>query len=77
MLHSTTLFTDEARSAVLKSGPVRCAAVDEKLEYLITTGEDKILKLWEVDGLKLLSERYVCNSRVIMFFFAQRVMDWQ
>ena len=68
MLHSSTLFTDEARGAVLKSGPVRCAAVDEKSKYLITTGEDKILKLWEVDGLKLLSERYVCNSRVIFFF---------
>lgn len=57
VLHSTTLFTDEARNAVLKSGPVRCAAVDKPSKYLITTGEDKILKLWEVDGLKLLSER--------------------
>jgi tRNA (guanine-N(7)-)-methyltransferase subunit TRM82 len=58
VLHSTALFADEARSAVLKSGPIRCAAVDKNLEYLVTTGEDKILKLWEVDGLKLLSERY-------------------
>jgi len=58
VLHSTTLFIDEARSAVLKSGPIRCAAVEKELKYLITTGEDKTLKLWEVDGLKLLSERY-------------------
>lgn len=69
VLQSTALFTDEARSAVFRSGPVRCAAVDKELKYLITTGEDKILKLWEVDGLKLLSERYAIH---VFFFFSTR-----
>jgi hypothetical protein len=33
--------------------------VDREFKYLITSGEDKMLKVWELDGLKLLSERYV------------------
>ena len=44
---------------MIKSGHVRCAAVDKEFRYLITAGEDKMLKVWELDGLKLLSERYV------------------
>ena len=42
---------------MLKSGPVRCAAVDEVHEHLVTVGEDKRMKVWVIDGLKLLSER--------------------
>ncbi|TFK39886.1 WD40-repeat-containing domain protein [Crucibulum laeve] len=57
ILHSTVNFEDEKRGAVIESGPVRCAAVDKSNKYLITTAEDKMLKLWEIGGLKLLSER--------------------
>jgi tRNA (guanine-N(7)-)-methyltransferase subunit TRM82 len=32
--------------------------VDREFRYLITSGEDKMLKIWDLDGLKLLSERY-------------------
>ena len=42
----------------MKSGPIRCAAVDEAFVHLATTGDDKKLKVWAVDGLRLLSERY-------------------
>lgn len=57
VLSSSANFSDEHKERVLKSGPIRCAAVDRELKYLITSGEDKILKLWEIDGLKLLNER--------------------
>jgi tRNA (guanine-N(7)-)-methyltransferase subunit TRM82 len=60
LLHSTALIDEEeTRKALIKSGHVRCAAVDREFRYLITSGEDKILKVWELEGLKLLSERYV------------------
>ena len=38
---------------------MRCADVDATFKYVVTSGEDKQLKVWEVEGLKLLSERYV------------------
>lgn len=56
---STADFGEQDREALLKSGPVRCAAIDNSGRHLATSGEDKILKIWEVDGLKLLNERYV------------------
>lgn len=62
LLHSTTLSDEERKKSLIKSGHVRCAAVDRQFKYLITSGEDKILKVWELDGLKLLSERYVLRA---------------
>ena len=60
LLYSTALIDEEEqRKSLIKSGHVRCAAVDREFRYLITSGEDKMLKVWELDGLKLLSERYV------------------
>ena len=53
---------------MIKSGHVRCAAVDKEFRYLITAGEDKMLKVWELDGLKLLSERYVFFGRKEMVY---------
>jgi hypothetical protein len=38
---------------------VRCAAVDASNEYFAACGDDKKLKIWKVDGLKLLNERRV------------------
>ena len=47
-----------------KSGPIRCAAVDSTFTHVITTGDDKKLKVWQVaDEFKLLSERYAHASR--------------
>lgn len=59
VLSSSANFPEEEKERVLKSGPIRCVAVDRELKYLVTSGEDKILKLWEIDGLKLLNERFV------------------
>lgn len=58
-MHSTVRLEESAKEAVLKSGAVRCAAVDFEFKHVVTSGEDKQLKVWEVDGLKLLSERCV------------------
>ncbi|KAH8103828.1 WD40-repeat-containing domain protein [Cristinia sonorae] len=41
-----------------KGGPIRCSAVDTKWKWLVTAGEDKKLKVWDLtDRLKKLSER--------------------
>lgn len=59
LLQSTTRFEGTQKDAVIKSGPVRCSAVDRDFSRLVTTGDDKKLKVWEVETFKLLSERYV------------------
>ncbi|KAF9461233.1 WD40-repeat-containing domain protein [Collybia nuda] len=60
VIHTSTgdvVSTTAGRDDMLKAGPVRCAAVDKSGRYLATSGEDKQLKIWEIEGLKLLSER--------------------
>jgi WD40 repeat protein len=57
VLHSSHKFSESDVALLLKSGPIRCAAVSQDFRYLLTSGDDKLLKLWAVDGLKLLSER--------------------
>lgn len=59
MLYSTTRLEDAEKDKLLKSGPVRCAAVDAAFVHVVTSGEDKHLKVWEVESLKLVSERCV------------------
>lgn len=56
---STTNFDEKTVIDLLKSGPIRFSAVDTKFEHLVTVGEDKKLKVWELDGLKLRSQRFV------------------
>ncbi|KAI0352084.1 WD40 repeat-like protein [Trametes cingulata] len=57
-IFTTTALDDEAREKLNKTGPIRCAAVDTTFTHVITTGDDKKLKVWQVkDALKLLSER--------------------
>lgn len=57
VIHSTANFDEEQKAALLKSGPIRVAAIDEAFTHLVTVGDDKRLKLWRIDGLKVLSER--------------------
>ncbi|KAI9453036.1 WD40 repeat-like protein [Lactarius psammicola] len=57
LLHSTVSFEESNLDGVLKSGPVRCAAVDSRYSHLATAGDDKLLKIWAIDTLQLLSER--------------------
>lgn len=56
---STTNLDEKTATELLKSGPVRFSAVDTEFEYLVTVGEDKKLKVWELDGPKLRSQRFV------------------
>jgi hypothetical protein len=51
-------FGGEVKDGILKPGHVRCAAVDKSNVYLATSGDDKLLKVWKIDGLQLLSSRY-------------------
>ena len=62
LLHSTASFEEPRLDEVLKAGPVRCAAVDSRYTHLATTGDDKLLKVWTIDTLQLLNERYATFS---------------
>ncbi|CCM04168.1 uncharacterized protein FIBRA_06330 [Fibroporia radiculosa] len=57
LIYSTVNLGEAEKASLLKSGPIRCAAVDEAYTHVATAGEDKKLKVWQTDGLKLLSER--------------------
>lgn len=46
----------------MKSGPIRCVDTDTAHQHIATAGDDKILKVWGVGGLKLLSQRYVSKQ---------------
>lgn len=41
-----------------KSGPIRCSAVDDKWRWVVAAGDDKKLRVWDInDALKMVSER--------------------
>lgn len=55
---STANFDEQNVADLLKSGPIHFSAVDTEFEHLVTVGEDKKLKVWELDGPKLRSQRF-------------------
>ncbi|KAI0832075.1 WD40-repeat-containing domain protein [Trametes gibbosa] len=58
IIHSTTKLSDQAQEGLEKSGAIRCAAVDPQFAHIITTADDKRLKVWQVGkDFTLLSER--------------------
>jgi hypothetical protein len=57
ILHSTANFDGELKDGILKAGHVRCAAADTPDVHLATSGDDKVLKVWKINGLELLSSR--------------------
>jgi hypothetical protein len=59
---STANFDEEHAAELLKSGPIRFSAVDAGFEHFVTVGEDKKLKVWELDGPKLRSQRSAVAS---------------
>jgi tRNA (guanine-N(7)-)-methyltransferase subunit TRM82 len=59
---STTNFDEQNAADLLKSGPIRFSAVDAEFEHFVTVGEDKKLKVWELDGPKLRSQRFAIAS---------------
>ena len=62
---STTNFDEKTVIDLLKSGPIRFSAVDAEFEHLVTVGEDKKLKVWELDGPKLCSQRFALASESV------------
>ena len=40
--------------------------MDREFKHAITSGEDKLLKVWQLDGLKLLSSRYAMTSSTLL-----------
>ncbi|KAI9447148.1 WD40 repeat-like protein [Russula earlei] len=59
LLRSTASPQSEKKNFVLNAGCVRCAAVDPHYTHLVTAGDDKMLKVWAIDSLQLLSEREI------------------
>ncbi|KAH9852170.1 WD40-repeat-containing domain protein [Lenzites betulinus] len=58
IVHSTTKIDEQAQEKLEKSGAIRCAAVDSHFTHIITTADDKRLKVWRVgEDFALLSER--------------------
>ena len=62
---STTNFDEQNAADLLKSGPIHFSAVDAEFEHLVTVGEDKKLKVWELNGPKLRSQRFALASPFI------------
>ncbi|KAG6902580.1 hypothetical protein C0995_014587 [Termitomyces sp. Mi166 len=63
--------TGDVRHKVTDSAePVRCAAVDQSFCYLATAGDNKTLKIWEIEGLKLVNERELPKRPTSILFTA-------
>ncbi|KAF8141817.1 WD40 repeat-like protein [Boletus edulis] len=57
ILHSSASFSREDQVALIHSGPIRCSGTTRDGRYLATTGDDKRLKIWDLESLTLLSTR--------------------
>ncbi|EPQ56592.1 WD40 repeat-like protein [Gloeophyllum trabeum ATCC 11539] len=57
ILCSTANLEGDLRESLLKSGPIRCVDVDNGLRHVVTVGDDKKMKVWDTESLKVLSER--------------------
>ncbi|TDL23976.1 WD40 repeat-like protein [Rickenella mellea] len=57
-IRHSTVSNDVTRQKLVGFGSIRCAAVDQAFQYLVTT-TDKVLRVWQLDGLQILSEREV------------------
>lgn len=65
-MKTTATFEGSEKDAIVKSGPIRCVDVDASFTHVVTSGEDKQLKVWRLEDLKLLSERcVVCTYTLI------------
>ncbi|KAJ7224057.1 WD40 repeat-like protein [Mycena pura] len=68
LIHTTADRQGADKDSLLKSGPIRLAAIDRDAKCLATSGDDKLLKLWHVDGLKLLNERELPKKPTALAF---------
>ncbi|PAV20199.1 WD40 domain containing protein [Pyrrhoderma noxium] len=56
ILHST-ISSSEYTEKIIRSGPLAGANVDQSFKYLVTITNDKTVRVWEIHGLKIISER--------------------
>ncbi|KAJ3822982.1 WD40-repeat-containing domain protein [Lentinula raphanica] len=57
VLFSTLNSPPNVQESLKRSGPIRCAVLDNSNTHLATLADDKKLKVWKLDGLELLHER--------------------
>ncbi|KAE9392325.1 WD40 repeat-like protein [Gymnopus androsaceus JB14] len=57
IIASTLNSPENVQESLKKSGPIRCAVLDNSNTHLATLADDKRLKVWKLDGLELLHER--------------------
>lgn len=67
---ASNVAEEQGKGKATNAGPIVAAAVNEDFTYLLTVAENKMLKLWELPGLKLVNERYV-----ILFSLGQEDID--
>ena len=65
VIHSTS-SSAELTDKVQGSGEIVAAAVDENSKYLVTATSSKHVRVWNIDGLSVVSERLV-----ILHFFVE------
>lgn len=70
VLHSTAKCEEDQ----IASGPIRCAALSDCGKFIATSGDDKKLKTWQVDGLKLLSSRLLPKKPTCINFADNKVI---
>ncbi|KAF9218502.1 hypothetical protein BS17DRAFT_742044 [Gyrodon lividus] len=57
VLHTTANLTGQDKDALIKSGPIRCSGISCEGRHLAIAGDDKRLKIWDLESLALLSAR--------------------
>ncbi|KZT07457.1 WD40 repeat-like protein [Laetiporus sulphureus 93-53] len=68
VLHSTVNLDEATKASVLKSGGIRCSAVNDTFTHLVTAGDEKKLKVWKLDGLELLNARELPKKPTTIHF---------
>ncbi|KAI9573962.1 WD40-repeat-containing domain protein [Boletus coccyginus] len=68
ILHSTANFAHEDEDALISSGPIRCSGMSKDGRYLATAGDDKRLKIWDLELLTLLSARELPKKPTCIVF---------
>lgn len=60
LLATTADLGGDELQALLKTGAIRCAAIDPRNEHIVVSADDKVIRVYLLDGLRLLSSRCVC-----------------
>ncbi|EAU90329.1 tRNA (guanine-N7-)-methyltransferase subunit Trm82 [Coprinopsis cinerea okayama7 len=60
---STARLGERDQEDISKAGPIQCVAVDPAFKYVATVGDDKLLKIWELEGGDDVGGLKLFNSR--------------